>query len=91
MILGVQFLSMGLLGELLTRIYHEVGQRPPYVIRRTAGIELDGDVASDPVAALAGQGPSPVTPDVDDIPARELPGRARWTMADRLGHGSGPA
>ncbi len=28
-ILGVQFLSMGLLGELLTRIYHEVGKRPP--------------------------------------------------------------
>jgi hypothetical protein len=92
-ILGVQFFSMGLLGELLTRIYHEVGQRPPYVIRRTAGIELDGDVTSDPVAALAGQGPSSVTPDVDDqgLPARELPGRTRWTRADRFGHGPGPA
>ncbi|HEY2705012.1 MAG TPA: hypothetical protein VGL20_15115, partial [Candidatus Dormibacteraeota bacterium] len=88
-ILGVQFFSMGLLGELLTRIYHEVGQRPPYVIRRTAGIELDGDLSSDPVAALAGQGPSQVTPDVDDddLPARDLPGRPRWTMADRLGPG----
>jgi hypothetical protein len=39
-ILGVQFISMGLLGELLTRIYHEVGQRPPYTVRRTAGIVL---------------------------------------------------
>jgi len=93
-ILGVQFLSMGLLGELLTRIYHEVGQRPPYVIRLTAGIELEGDQTADPVAALAGQGPGSATNvDVDDdgLPARELPGRNRWTRADRLGHGSGPA
>jgi glycosyltransferase involved in cell wall biosynthesis len=92
-ILGVQFLSMGLLGELLTRIYHEVGQRAPYVIRLTAGIELDGEHASDPVAALAGQGPgSGAGVDVDDegVSARELSGRARWTRADRLGH-SGPA
>src|SRR5258708_18333394 len=56
-ILGVQFLSMGLLGELLTRIYHEVGQRTPYVIRRTAGI--DADLELDPVAALAGAGTNP--------------------------------
>jgi glycosyltransferase involved in cell wall biosynthesis len=44
-ILGVQFISMGLLGELLTRIYHEVGRRPPYAVRRTAGIV---DPTSDP-------------------------------------------
>jgi glycosyltransferase involved in cell wall biosynthesis len=78
-ILGVQFLSMGLLGELLTRIYHEVGQRPPYVIRRTAGIDADTDLVADPVAALAGSGISPVGVDVDDdddqLPARELRGR----------------
>lgn len=37
-ILGVQFFSMGLLGELLTRIYHEIGKRPPYVIRATFGL-----------------------------------------------------
>jgi hypothetical protein len=70
---------MGLLGELLTRIYHEVGQRPPYVIRRTAGIDADADRVADPVAALAGQGPSSVTIDVDDDGAspaeRELRGR----------------
>jgi hypothetical protein len=67
---------MGLLGELLTRIYHEVGQRPPYVIRRTAGIDADADLVADPVAALAGGGPSPVDVEDDDqLPARDLRGR----------------
>jgi len=90
-ILGVQFLSMGLLGELLTRIYHEVGQRPPYVIRRTAGIELAEDGGLDPVAALAGRTPVTVDVDVDDT-ERELPGRARRLgVSDRLEHRSGPA
>jgi len=87
-ILGVQFLSMGLLGELLTRIYHEVGQRPPYVIRRTAGIEVAEDGSPDPVATLAAKGPSQVTIDVDDdgLPQRELPGRSRrMGVADRPG------
>jgi glycosyltransferase involved in cell wall biosynthesis len=75
-ILGVQFLSMGLLGELLTRIYHEVGQRPPYVIRRTAGIDANADLVADPVAALAGSGSSPVDVEEDEqMPARELRGR----------------
>ena len=76
-ILGVQFISMGLLGELLTRIYHEVGQRPPYVIRRTAGIDLAGERAADPVVTLAGQGPAAVTVDVDEDgrSGRELRGR----------------
>jgi glycosyltransferase involved in cell wall biosynthesis len=76
-ILGVQFISMGLLGELLTRIYHEVGQRPPYVIRRTAGIDLVEERGADPVVSLAGQGPAAVTVDVDDDshPGRELRGR----------------
>jgi glycosyltransferase involved in cell wall biosynthesis len=72
-ILGVQFLSMGLLGELLTRIYHEVGQRPPYVIRRTAGIDADLDM--DPVAALAGAGANAAGIEDDEMPARELRGR----------------
>jgi hypothetical protein len=74
LILGVQFLSMGLLGELLTRIYHEVGQRPPYVIRRTAGIDADADI--DPVASLAGAGAAAaVDVDEEEMPARELRGR----------------
>jgi glycosyltransferase involved in cell wall biosynthesis len=38
MVVGAQFFSMGLLGEVLTRVYHEVGRREPYVIRATAGI-----------------------------------------------------
>lgn len=37
--LGVQFISIGLLGELLTRIYHENGARTPYVIRSIAGFD----------------------------------------------------
>jgi glycosyltransferase involved in cell wall biosynthesis len=86
-ILGVQFLSMGLLGELLTRIYHEVGQRPPYVIRRTAGIVVAEDGGIDPVAALAAKGSSPVTIDVDDdLPEYELSAR-RVLMGDRAGQG----
>ena len=63
---------MGLLGELLTRIYHEVGQRTPYVIRRTAGIDADLDL--DPVAALAGTGTNPADAD-EELAARELRGR----------------
>jgi hypothetical protein len=45
------------------------------------------------VAALAGAGPvaGGIEVDVDDdgVPVRELAGRTRWTMADRLGHGPG--
>jgi glycosyltransferase involved in cell wall biosynthesis len=42
-VLGVQFLSMGLLGELLIRVYHEIGKRPPYVVRATAGLPTAED------------------------------------------------
>lgn len=38
-IIGVQFLGMGLLGELITRVYYEGHQRPIYVVRE----ELNGD------------------------------------------------
>jgi len=34
MVLGVQFLMMGLLGEILTRTYHEARGKPIYVVRR---------------------------------------------------------
>lgn len=42
-VLGVQFLMMGLLGEILTRTYHEAQNKPTYVVRRVleAG-EKDG-------------------------------------------------
>lgn len=33
MIIGVQFLSMGLLGELLARSYHETQDKPIYIVR----------------------------------------------------------
>jgi glycosyltransferase involved in cell wall biosynthesis len=33
-VLGAQFLMMGLLGELLTRTYHEAQQKPIYSVRR---------------------------------------------------------
>lgn len=42
-ILGAQFVSMGLLGELIIRVYHEVGRRPPYVVRATAGLSSDAE------------------------------------------------
>jgi glycosyltransferase involved in cell wall biosynthesis len=38
-ILGVQFMSMGLLGELIVRTYYETQHKPIYVIRE----ELNGD------------------------------------------------
>jgi hypothetical protein len=40
------FASLGLLGEMVTRTYHEGGSRRPYVVRRTAGFPdgtADGD------------------------------------------------
>jgi glycosyltransferase involved in cell wall biosynthesis len=33
-VLGVQFLMMGLLGEIMTRTYHEAQDKPIYVVRR---------------------------------------------------------
>ncbi len=41
LILGVQFLSMGFLGELLVRAYHEAQNKPIYAVREV----LDGDDA----------------------------------------------
>jgi len=38
-VLGVQFLMMGLLGEIMTRTYHEAQDKPIYVVRRV----LDAD------------------------------------------------
>jgi hypothetical protein len=32
---GLQLISLGLLGELLARLYHETRSRPPYAIRET--------------------------------------------------------
>lgn len=38
MFIGVQFVTMGLLAELQTRIYHESRNRPVYTIRETIGL-----------------------------------------------------
>jgi glycosyltransferase involved in cell wall biosynthesis len=40
-VLGVQFLMMGLLGEILTRTYHEVQNKPIYVVRRVIETEQE--------------------------------------------------
>jgi hypothetical protein len=36
-IIGVQFITMGLLGEMLVRTYHESQKKPIYVIREILG------------------------------------------------------
>jgi glycosyltransferase involved in cell wall biosynthesis len=41
---GIQFLSLGILGELIIRFYHETGQRRSYLIRRFDGVD-DGMLA----------------------------------------------
>jgi len=73
-ILGVQFLSMGLLGELLTRIYFEHGDRTPYVIRSTAGF----DGAVEPARKANANGASPLSerrpvPDSVGAPSTPIP------------------
>ena len=35
--IGAQFIAMGLLGEYIGRIYHDVRARPHYFIQQTAG------------------------------------------------------
>jgi hypothetical protein len=36
-VVGVQFVVMGLLGEMLARIYHESQQKPIYTVKRVEG------------------------------------------------------
>ena len=38
-IVGIQFIGMGLLGEMLVRVYHEAQHKPIYVVRKTLGHE----------------------------------------------------
>jgi len=37
MVVGVQLVSMGLLGELVVRTYHETQGKPIYVVREVLG------------------------------------------------------
>lgn len=39
-VLGVQFISMGLLGEMVVRTYHEAQNKPIYMIREVLGAEI---------------------------------------------------
>jgi glycosyltransferase involved in cell wall biosynthesis len=48
-VVGVQFVSMGLLGEMLVRIYHEAQGKPVYTVREILGAER-------PVKATAANG-----------------------------------
>ena len=38
-LMGVQFISMGLMGEVLARTYFESQGKSPYVVRETRNIE----------------------------------------------------
>jgi len=42
MILGVQAVVMGLLGEMLARIYHESQDKPIFVVKKVLGREPGG-------------------------------------------------
>ena len=44
-VMGVQFLSLGLIGEVLTRIYYERQGRRPYVIRENRPVPIRREVA----------------------------------------------
>jgi glycosyltransferase involved in cell wall biosynthesis len=37
MVVGVQFITMGLLGEMLVRVYHEAQNKPIYIVREVLG------------------------------------------------------
>jgi len=39
-ILGIQFISMGLLGEIIIRTYYEVLNKPIYAVKEKIGLEL---------------------------------------------------
>ena len=40
-VVGIQFLMMGLLGEILTRTYHEAQDKPIYVVRQVLEYEQE--------------------------------------------------
>jgi glycosyltransferase involved in cell wall biosynthesis len=42
-VIGIQFITMGLLGEIMVRTYHEAVQKSIYVVREALGTEIDPD------------------------------------------------
>jgi glycosyltransferase involved in cell wall biosynthesis len=41
---GVQFFTLGILAELILRVYHEAGERPAYLVRQFDGVDQEGRV-----------------------------------------------
>jgi hypothetical protein len=68
-VLGIQFLMMGLLGEILTRTYHEAQGKPIYAVRQV----LEAPQAPDYVGGTvtADQAPHVVGGTVTAIPGAE--------------------
>ncbi|MDG2045648.1 MAG: glycosyltransferase family 2 protein [Halioglobus sp.] len=42
---GIQLLSIGVLGQYIGRIYDEVKKRPPYIVKRSLGLEMGTSAA----------------------------------------------
>ena len=64
-LVGVQFISMGLLGELLARTYFESQGKSAYVVRATLNLDNAGGAADgrrDPAATAALAPPSGTHP-----------------------------
>lgn len=44
---GIQLISVGIIGQYLARIYDEIKQRPKFIIKRTVGLETEGNDKAD--------------------------------------------
>ena len=72
-LVGVQFISMGLLGELLTRTYFESQGKTPYAVRTTLNLDRAGAAAGGVIAKSDGSSARAGVPDVAGLdwpPAR---------------------
>lgn len=69
LVAGAQFVSLGVLGELIIRIYHETGRRRPYLIRRpnSADGSMLAGIAARPLLDQTGIGSA--WPEADMTPA----------------------
>jgi glycosyltransferase involved in cell wall biosynthesis len=62
MVIGIQFITMGLLGEMLVRVYHEAQRKPIYVVREVlSSVNRPAPFSATPKpAALASSKPVPL-------------------------------